>query len=240
LRLLALDRPGIGGSDYHSGRTLVDWPPLLAEVADLLKVDKFRILAISGGGPYALSAAWGLPERVIATAVCCGAPPIADREDVSDLLPVYRFLLRVYRRHPSVIQHSFRLIRPLATLRPPAWLFRLMVKTLPAADAAVLAEPGTLEMKWEGYAGAWRGDRDGVFGDARIYAQPWGFRPEDIRVPVRLWHGKDDANFRWPLAADLAARIPACTARFLEGEGHYSLAFRRCGEILRYLVTIPG
>ena len=235
LRLLAVDRPGVGGSDYHPGRTLLDWPPLLAEIADQLGYERFRMMAISGGGPYALAAAWALPERVIAAAVCCGAPPLAEREDVSALLPVYRLLLRLYRRHPNAMRRYFRLVRPFATIRPPAWLFRLMVKTLPAPDADALAEPAILARKWAGYSGAWRGNRDGVFGDAIIYAQPWGFQPEDIRVPVRLWHGKDDANFRWTLAAELAARIPGCTARFLDREGHYSLAFRHCGEILRDL-----
>lgn len=240
LRLLALDRPGICGSDYHPNRTLLDWPPLLAEVADRLKIDRFRLMAISGGGPYALAAAWGLPERVIAAAVCCGAPPLAEREDVSGLLPAYRLLLRSYRWHPGIMQRCFRLVRPLATIRPPGWLFRLMVQTMPAPDAAALSQPGFLELKWAGYVGAWRGDRDGVFGDARIYAQPWGFRPEDIRVPVRLWHGKDDANFHWKFAVELAARIPNCTAQFVDNEGHFSLVFRRCDEILRDLITVPA
>jgi len=240
MRLLAVDRPGIGGSDYHADRTLLDWPPLLAEIADQLKYDTFRVLGVSGGGPYALAAAWALPERVIAAGICCGAPPLSEMEDASGLLPVYRFLLRQYRRYPDMMRRGFRLARPFATLRPPPWLFRLMVKTLPKPDADALGSLDSLDLKWAGYAGAWSGDRDGIFGDARIYAQPWGFRPEEIRVPVRLWHGRKDANFRWPLAEELAARIPGCTARFIDNEGHYSLAFRWCGEILRDLSTVPA
>ena len=239
VRLLSVDRPGVGGSDYHPERTLLDWPPLLAEIADALGCARFRVMAISGGGPYALAAAWALPERVIAAAVCCGAPPLAERADVSALLPVYRWMLRLYRRHPQVMRRYFHFVRPLATIRPPRWLFRLMLKTLPAPDAAVLADPATFNRKWLAYAGAWTGARDGLYGDARIYAQPWGFQPEDIRVPVRLWHGKADASFHWTLAAELAARIPGCTARFLDDEGHYSIAFRHCGEILRDLLATP-
>lgn len=239
VRLLAVDRPGVGDSDYHPDRTLLDWPPLLAEVADRLGCETFRLMAISGGGPYALAAAWAMPERVVATALCCGAPPLAERADVSALLPAYRRLLALYRWNPEVMRRCLRLVRPLATIRPPFWLFRLMLKSLPDADAEFLSDRATLDEKWAAYAGAWRGPRDGVFGEARIYAQPWGFQPEDIRVPVRLWHGKEDANFHWTMAAELAARIPGCRVRLLDGEGHYSIAFRRCGDILRDLIELP-
>ena len=236
VRLLAVDRPGVGDSDYHPERRLLDWPPLLAEVADRLGCATFRVLGVSGGGPYALISAWALPDRVLAAAVCCGAPPLAEREDVTALMPIYRWLLVQYRRRPAAMRRALRLIRPLATVRPPAWAWRVAMKVIPGEDAAILADAGTMERAWLGYAGSWKGDRDGIFSDARIYGEPWGFRPEEIRVPVRLWHGKADRNFRWTLAEELAARIPACTARFLEGEGHYSIAVRQCGPILRDLL----
>ena len=237
-RVLAVDRPGVGASDYHPDRTLLDWPALLGEIADALNCGTFRVMAISGGGPYALAAAWAMPDRVLAAAVCCGAPPLAERADVSKLLPAYRAMLALYRRNPGAMRHGMRLIRHFATIRIPFWMFRLLLKTLPAPDAEVLSERATFDAKWAAYAGAWIGDRDGVLGDARIYAQPWGFEPGDIRVPVRLWHGKADASFHWTLAAELAARIPGCRARMIDGEGHYSIAFRHCGEILRDLIEL--
>ena len=41
-------------------------------------IGEFRILGISGGAPYALAAAWAMPERVRAIAVVSSAPPITD------------------------------------------------------------------------------------------------------------------------------------------------------------------
>lgn len=111
------------------------------------------------------------------------------------------------------------------------------MKVIPGADAEVLKDSAIMERAWTGYVNSWKGNRDGVFGDAQIYADPWGFNIEEIRVPVRLWHGKADASFHWTLAEELAARIPGCAARFIEGEGHYSISFRHCGDILRDLVT---
>ncbi len=79
---------------------------------------------------------------------------------------------------------------------------------------------------------AWRGSVDGLMIDAEIYANPWGFSPETIRVPVRLWHGKKDRSFHWSLAQSLADRLPLCRAHLVEGEGHYSLPIRHMREIL--------
>jgi len=236
-RLLAVDRPGVGDSDYHAERRLLDWPPLLAEVADQLGCDRFRVLGVSGGGPYALVSAWALPARVQAAAVCCGVPPLSERADTTALMPIYRMLLHLYRRRPAAMRIAFRAIRPLATVRPPGWAWRLLLRAIPKEDAAALSMPGMQERAWCGYAGSWKGDRDGVFSDAQIYAQPWGFRPEEIRVPVRLWHGREDRNFRCSVAEELAACIPGCTATFLESEGHYSIAFRQCEAILRDLLS---
>ena len=93
LRIISPDRPGIRNSSLQPDRKLLDWPPLLAELADQMEIATFRILGISGGAPYALAAAWALPERVRAIAVVSGAPPLADLTDRSGLLALYRWLL---------------------------------------------------------------------------------------------------------------------------------------------------
>ena len=99
LRIISPDRPGIRDSSLHPERKLLDWPPLLAELADQMGIGEFRILGISGGAPYAFAAAWAMPERVRAIAVVSGAPPLADLVDRGGLLPLYRWLLFFYPRH---------------------------------------------------------------------------------------------------------------------------------------------
>jgi pimeloyl-ACP methyl ester carboxylesterase len=52
VRLIAIDRPGKGLSAFQSSRRLVDWPDDVVEVATTLRLDRFAVLGISGGGPY--------------------------------------------------------------------------------------------------------------------------------------------------------------------------------------------
>ena len=44
LRIISPDRPGIRNSSLQPERKLLDWPPLLAELADQMGIGEFRIL----------------------------------------------------------------------------------------------------------------------------------------------------------------------------------------------------
>ena len=73
--------------------------------------------------------------------------------------------------------------------------------------------------------------------DAEIYATPWGFSLEEVRVPVSLWHGTKDRTFAHHLAQEVAARLPNCEFHLIEGAGHYSLPIRSIREILQDLMA---
>src|SRR5437868_5148488 len=58
VRVISVDRPGISASAFQRDRKLLDWPPLMSTVTRDLGLDQFRVLAISGGAPYAYVTAW--------------------------------------------------------------------------------------------------------------------------------------------------------------------------------------
>jgi pimeloyl-ACP methyl ester carboxylesterase len=237
VRVISPDRPGISRSALQSGRKLLDWLPVVQAVADHLGVSEFRILAISGGAPYAYVTGWALPQRVKAMAVVSGAPPIADLTDHEGLLPLYRWMLALYRRRPELLRKCFQVARPFASIKLPIRFRPMLLKLLQPCDAASLRDSAAFEACFESQRRAWRGSAEGVMMDAQIYAEPWGFALEDVNVPVRLWHGKTDRTFSFRIAEEVAARLPNCTARLVENAGHYSLPIRNMREILQDLVA---
>ena len=62
VRLVAPDRPGMGGSPGTPVRRLADWPADVEGLADALGLERFAVLGWSGGGPYALATLAALPE----------------------------------------------------------------------------------------------------------------------------------------------------------------------------------
>lgn len=75
IRVIAPDRPGMGLSNFQRGRNILDWPDDVVELADALKLDRFAILGISGGGPYACACAYKIPERLTKTGIISGMGP---------------------------------------------------------------------------------------------------------------------------------------------------------------------
>src|SRR5213076_1877462 len=152
-----------------------------------------------------------------------------DLQDARGLLPLYRWMLALHRSQPQLLRRLFCMARQILALRPPVRLRPLLLKMLMLrpCDAESLREDAAFEAIFESQRRAWRGSAEGVMADAQIYAQPWGFIMEDVHLPVRLWHGKEDRAFSVRLAEQFANRLPNCKARFIENEGHYSLPIRR-------------
>jgi pimeloyl-ACP methyl ester carboxylesterase len=221
-------------------RKLSDWPSLVERLVDDLEIGEFRILAISGGAPYAYATAIAIPERVRAVAIVGGVIPFAELKDFNGLLPLYRWMLAFYRNRPQLLRQLFYLARPFLSFRAPVRLRPLLLKMLllRPCDAASLRDDAAFEAIFESQRRAWRGSAEGVMIDAQIYAEPWGFAIEDVRVPVRLWHGKEDRAFAVRLAQEIASRLPNCKARFIQNEGHYSLPIRHMREILEDLISV--
>src|SRR5256714_8226973 len=240
VRIISPDRPGIRDSSFQENRKLTDWPDVVQQLADHLRLERFYVLAISGGAPYAYATAWKISERVRAVAIASGAPPIADLQDHSGLLALYRRMIWLYRNSPRTLRAFFYLTGVLASIRPPPRLRPLMLKVLQLrqCDATSLEETVAFEACFESQRRAWLSSVKGLIHDAEIFGKPWEFRLEDIDVPVRLWHGTEDRAFSVGVAEYMASRIPNCELRLVEGEGHYSLPIRHMREILSDLIAV--
>ena len=75
LRIIGIDRPGVGLSPPHQYESVSDFVPDLELVADQLGIERFSTVGLSGGGPYAMAAAARLPDRVASVGVLGGVVP---------------------------------------------------------------------------------------------------------------------------------------------------------------------
>ncbi len=236
LRIISPDRPGISLSQFQAGRTFLDWPPMVAELAQALNLGRYRVLGISGGAPYTLATAWTNRDTVKAVAVVSGAIPLAERATDEGLFFAYVWLMGIHRRSPAMVEFLFRMLRPLMWIPVPDALMPMAVGLQEGrAGKAMMRDRKACEICFKSGREAWRNDAAGPAHDGALYAEPWGFSPGEIRVPVRLWHGKIDRRFSWRLAESLASGIPNCSTHFVENEGHNSLPIICMREILEDL-----
>ena len=104
LRMIAVERNGFGESPLDPNRGYADYANEVLAVLDHLKVDKFAIVAISGGGAYAAHLAAMAPERILslhATAASPNTLPTRTEPDCSATLDERKEKLTAYTHHPK-------------------------------------------------------------------------------------------------------------------------------------------
>jgi pimeloyl-ACP methyl ester carboxylesterase len=217
VRLIALDRPGMGLSDYQPRRTLVDWPDDVAQVAAALGLDRFAVLGISGGGPYAAACAWKLSERLTGAGIVSSLAPVDSPGALAGMGRQNQVIFRLVGRL-AVLRRGLMARTAVSVRRHPD---RVLERGLAAAvDKKYLDRPDVRAVLVESLSEAFRSGSRGPAWEMGLYARPWEFRLEDIRAPVHLWHGEQDANAPVTMGRYLATVIPKCQASFYPGEGH--------------------
>ena len=234
IRLIACDRPGMGGSDFQSGRGFSHWSVDIVALADSLRLGKFGVFGVSGGGGYVSACARWIPDRLTAAVIVSGAGQM-DAPDTRACLPVMNRLMW------GLAARSARLIGLLLTLTIPkaqvdiSKVRKQMMRSLPPVEAVVFEKPGRLEAFMASGAESMRHGIHGIAWDTHICARPWDFRLEEIRFPVRLLHGEADLNVPVGIARKVTAAIPGCQATFYPGEGHFSTVINHFDEVMNAL-----
>jgi len=235
IRLFTFDRPGIGLSTVQPGRRILDWPRDVDEFADAQGFDRFRVLGWSAGAPYALATAYMLSDRVTKIGLVAPLSPLAGNSLLRELAPRQRRLARVGRWAPWLLRVVASRDRRSFAHDPVAFLERDFAKLAPC-DRAVLDDPALKQMLLDNQAEAYRQGPGGLATEARLYLQPWGFDPSDVRVPITLWLGEHDELFAPAMGRYFTDRLRGTTPTHVPGEGHM-LCLTRWEEILRGLAA---
>ncbi len=236
VRIIAPDRPGYGSSSRQRGHLLKDWPSVICRIADDRQMDQFSVLGWSGGGPYAGACAALLAHRLRRAAIVSGVGP---RSETVDALPKLNRLATGLAALPVNLSLPLCAITCLAMRRWPEASVRMATKIVPPCDATVMRRPDVFNDLVEDGRATSKSTPGAMADDYAIYARPWGFRLEDIAVPVDVWHGELDENVPIQHGLDQANRIPGAVFHACAGEGHF-LIIDHLTEILAAVVKPFG
>ena len=234
MRLIAPDRPGMGGSDFQPGRGFSHWPADVVALADRLGLGKFGVFGVSGGGGYAAACACLIPERLTGAVIASGAGWMDSPEARASLPFMGRLIYGLAARSVRLTSLLLNLTKPRG-LGDPAKIRRQMTHRLPPEEAAVFDKPGRLEAFIASGAESMRPGVHGIAWDTHVCARPWDFRLDEIHFPVRLLHGEADQNVPVAVARKVAAGIPSCQATFYPGEGHFTTVVNHLDEVISTL-----
>ncbi|MGB3020634.1 MAG: alpha/beta hydrolase [Methyloceanibacter sp.] len=220
IRIIAPDRPGYGQSDFRQIETLAQSAADLNAVADAYGLDRFAIIGVSGGGPFAIAAAAANPDRVPLLALAGPVGPIADLGRNLRISRVHSILFRGLARSSLGPRVFFQALRYLV-FKAPDTAYRWLMRRVKRSDRAILARA---DVRASLQAAIREGLQPGVEGavqDVRLYCAPWGLRLADIDVPAIVWQGSDDPIVPPAAAYALAQALPNCRLDVIQAAGHY-------------------
>jgi pimeloyl-ACP methyl ester carboxylesterase len=236
IRYVMVSRPGFGDSDPSPGRTLLGFAQDADALAGHLGHERFAVVGVSAGGPYALACAHELPSRLAAAAVVSSIAPGGCA--AAGLPPPARLGLRLLRARPRTCARAGDALLGIPR-RHPRVVGRVIRAGAAPSDRSLLAAAAERDAAAVRFLAAARGGVGGMIDDYLVCAGPWGFRLGDVRGLVQLWHGMQDALVPVDQAMHLVAALPNVQAALHPDEGHFFYR-RRLREILGSLATAFG
>lgn len=223
LRLVCVDRPGMGQSSRQRSRTYAGWADDLTTIADALGHCEFGVTGWSEGGPWALAAAAYIdPVRLRHVSSIAGGSYgtfgdnwAADRLSRADAMGGYLAL-----KFPP----GFRLM--YAALGLTAKYFRRSFadqvrKALNDYDRRILRQPDVEAAFCDTSAECFAQGSDGLVRDSQLLYRRWAFDVSAIRRPVHMWQGTEDRLVAASINRTVADRMPGAAWHQVEGAGHF-------------------
>jgi pimeloyl-ACP methyl ester carboxylesterase len=231
VRLIAIDRPGYGCSDPKPGRTLLQWPDDVRQVLDRLGISKFRIIAWSGGTPYALACGYRMPDRVTRIDLAGAVAPESYAEGKAQRdQSLSRFAL-LAQYVPGIAYAGLRQT-VVRREKEPDWFEDRLARGLSKVDQELVHQPDIRRVLKRTHATGESRIAVGLVEDLETLGGPWGFKPSDVKTPVVMWQGSEDTLTPAIRSARLATELPNVKVKLFPGEGHF-LIYRHEAELLR-------
>jgi pimeloyl-ACP methyl ester carboxylesterase len=237
IRLIGIDRPGIGSSTPFQYENVLAFANDLTTIADTLGVEKMALVGLSGGGPYTLACAAAMPERIVAAGVLGGVAPTVGPDAIGGGLmklgTAAAPIIEVAGAPLRMAAVSFiRLIKPVA--EPALYIY---AGISPEGDRKMLVRPEFKAMFLDDLLNGSRKQMAAPFADIVVFARDWGFRLDEVKVPVRWWHGDRDHIVPYAHGQHVVARLPDAELHELPGESHLA-GLGRAEDILRTMLEL--
>jgi len=223
LRLICVDRPGIGQSSRQKSRSYSGWADDLVAIADALGHREFGVTGWSEGGPWALAAAAYIdPRRLRHVSSIAGGSYgtfghnwAADQLSKADALGGYLAL----RFRPGF--HLMYAALGLTAKRFRRSYVEQLRKALNDYDRGILLRPDVEAAFCDASAECFAQGSDGLVRDSELLYRRWAFDVTTIERPVHMWQGTDDRLVAASINRMVADRMPGAVWHPVEGAGHF-------------------
>ena len=223
LRLICVDRPGIGQSSAQKTRSYSGWADDLVTIADALGHHEFGVTGWSEGGPWALAAAAYIdPVRLRHVSSIAGGSygAFGDNWAADQLSKADALGGTLALRFPPGFRLMYAVLGITAKRFRGAYVKQLL-KTVNEYDRQILGEPGVEDAFCAASAECFAHGSDGLIRDSELLYRSWAFDVTTIERRVHMWQGLDDRLVPDSINKTVADRMPGAVWHPVNGAGHF-------------------
>ena len=233
LRLICVDRPGMGQSSPQKARSYSGWADDLVTIADALGYQEFGVTGWSEGGPWALAAAAYIdPARLRhVSSIAPGSYGAFGDNSAAE------YLSRIDALGGSLalrFKPGFRLMYAslgFTAKHFPNSFVKKLRDSLNDYDQQILLRPEVESGFGEACAECFAHGSDGLVRDAELLYRRWAFDVAAIERPVHIWQGLADKLVPDPINKAVADAMPGAVWHPVGGAGHF-VAIGEADDIL--------
>ena len=233
LRIITIDRPGHGISDFNPNGTILSFARDVKELSEHLGLNKFSVAGMSAGSPFALGIAHLFPENIYRVSIISGFAPF-NRESKKYLSKEVKLMLNLAKTFPFLLQFLLKLQAKQIANKPKKAL-QGFLKIMSEPDQKVLRNESIMKIIESMFKEAFRNGSKGVaYGISNLLVKDWGFELNKIQVPVTFWQGEKDNNVPFEWAELMTNKIHQANLNKYTKEGHL-IIFKHAKEIFAEL-----
>ena len=225
VRIIGIDRPGYGGSDFQRRRRYTDCSRRRGDRGRRPRNRPLRHRRLFGRRSLRRRVRHRTPHRVTSVGVVSGDGPAEMPNFRDGMGKTDALMIRIARWASPVGRLAINQARRQAE-RAPEKFSGQFDKELSPPDVAVHREAGMREAVRVAFLESTRHGARGIIEDYRIWSAPTGLDYTKVHCPARLWHGDADAVVPVHHASYVAALIPDAELEVMPGVGHLHTAAR--------------
>lgn len=233
LRIIAIDRPGHGMSDFNPKGSILEFAQDIKELMGFLKIDRFSVAAMSAGAPFAFGIVHKIPEKINRMAIVSGFAPLTKHHKKA-LSREIKLMLGVSKLFPKFFA-LLLCFQAKQITKNPQKVLRSFLKMMSDPDKKILENPAVIMVLQNMFTEAYRNGSKGVsYEVSKILVKDWGFDYSKTQVPISFWQGQKDNNVPFEWAECMANQIEHSSLKTYPNHGHL-LIFDHAEEIFSSL-----
>ena len=233
LRIIAIDRPGHGISDFNPNGSILGFARDVKELTEHLTIEKFSVAGMSAGAPFALGISCLFPEHVYKTAIISGFAPFT-KENKRHLSRDVKLMLGLAKSFPFLLRFLLR-IQAKQIRNKPKKALQSFLKIMSEPDQLILQNEQVINVMESMFKEAFRNGSKGVaYEISNLLVRDWEFKLNEIVIPITFWQGEKDNNVPFKWAEFMKNQIKGARLEKYPEEGHL-LIFQHAEEIFTNL-----